>query len=599
MRRPRQWAITALTATALTIACTQRAAVLRPNAAAIDSATGSPLEYSVRYTAADPGTLTVSLRARDLARTSKKTMIALPDWGAWTTAPEPYVANLRIDGSALSFDATGQLVVPRTLAEDGQLDVTYQLRLRDAGSPAHLERHLLPYRDAAHVFGFAENTLARVLVDGRQIHRSTNISIETAADDVIFTGWGGRSIGQQTAKTSGEFPAENGIFAIGRMAGWATRSVAGVPVEIAQFATGPDLTAEIAGYVESLVAAMSRSTGRAPRGPLRIIVEPQRQEGVFSGTHTNDGLVVRLPAGPLSQPAKLTLAHELFHDWLGSHLVEEDESLTWFQEGFTDYISLWHATAAGVVTPAEFAERMFKIESEARASTSLGRIRFAEAGTRWRDGDGANETMAYRGGALLAFLADTELRRRGATVTDLIRHLLSRPQRKYGLEDIRTAMTRLGVSDVYRQSIDGTHVPTVRPMLIAAGFDEGAAEPAALTYLGIETRYENADPMSVVPAIVLAIDAAGPAAKVDLRVGDRIIDIGERRGDPPIIGPEELTRYRFGLNVVPSSARTVTLRVERSGSVKEVQVAPVRRAGGLRHPLRWNPERGAAFLTIR
>jgi hypothetical protein len=43
----------------------------------------------------------------------------------------------------------------------------------------------------------------------------------------------------------------------------------------------------------------------------------------------------------------------------------------------------------------------------------------------------------------------------------------------------------------------------------------------------------------------------------------------------------------------------VTLRVSRNGSVSEVQIAPVRRAGGVRHPLRWNPERGARFFSVR
>jgi predicted metalloprotease with PDZ domain len=226
-------------------------------------------------------------------------------------------------------------------------------------------------------------------------------------------------------------------------------------------------------------------------------------------------------------------------------------------------------------------------------------VRFSDSKVKWRDGDGPNETMTYHGGALLAFFTDIQLRHRGATVTDLIRQLLSRPQRTYGLNDIRNAMTRLGVSDVYRQSIAGTHVPAVRPLLIAAGFDEDkVSEPASLTYLGIEARPESTDPMAVVPAVVVAIDPAGPAAKVGLQVGDRIVDIGDRRGDPPMIGPTEVTRYRFGLNVIPSGARTVTLRVATKGSVREVQVVPVRRSGGVRYPLRWNPERGARFLTI-
>jgi hypothetical protein len=602
MNRQRRWvngAVFVSAAVTLTLACTPPTAVRRPGVAAIDSATAPPFEYGVRYTAAgDSGALTVSLRAGALGAASEDIVIALSDWGEWTTAREPYVSELRIDGSAFSFNAKGQLAVPRALVADGQLVVTYQLRSRDAGSAANLERRLLPYRDGAHLFGFAKNTLAEVLVDGRAIQRPSIINIEAAPDDAIFTGWGGYSAGQQTARASAEFPTENGVFAIGRMAGLTTRSVNGEPVEVAQFAAGSDVTAEIAGYADSLVAAMSRTTGRRPRGPLRIILEPQRREGVFGGTHTNDGTVVYFPAEPLSVMAKVTLAHEVFHDWLGSHLVD-DGTVTWFNEGFTDYISLWHAAATGVVTPAQFAERMFDIERQARASPSLGRVRFAEPGTQWRDGDGPNETMAYRGAALIAFFTDIQLRQRGGTVTDLIRQLLSRPQREYGLNDIRMAMARLGVSDVYTQSINGTHVPTVRPLLITAGFDEDkVAEPAALTYLGIDARSEGTDPMGVVPAVVLAIDPAGPAAKVDLRVGDRIIDIGERRGDPPMVGPSELTRYRFGLNVVPSGARTVTLRIAANGSVREVQVTPVRRSGGVRYPLRWNPDRGARFLTL-
>jgi hypothetical protein len=526
-------------------------------------------------------------------------VIALADWGEWTTAREPYVRDLRIDGDGFSFDSKGQLAIPRSLSADGQLVVTYQLRVRDAGSAEHLERRLLPYRDSAHIFGYTRNTLAVLLRNGRPIGRASIVSIEAAPDDAIFTGWGGHTIGQQTASGSAELLIENGVFAVGRLVGLTTRAVNGAPVEVAQFAAGADVTAEIAGYAESLVTAISRTTGRGPRGPVRIIVEPQRAEGVFGGTHTNDGTVVYLPAAPLAVVAKLTLAHELFHDWLGSHLVA-DAPVTWFNEGFTDYIALWHATATGLVPPAQFAERMFDIDRLARASTSFGRVRFAEPGIQWRDGDGPNETMAYRGGAMIALFTDIQLRQRGRTVADLIRQLLSRPQREYGLNDIRIAMTRLGVSDVYRQAIDGTRVPAVRPLLVTAGFDESTVpEPASLTYLGIEARQEGADSMGVVPAVVLAIDPAGPAAKVDLRVGDRILDIGDRRGDPPIIGPSELTRYRFGLNVVPSGARTVTLRVAGNDSVREVQIAPVLRSGGLRYPLRWNAERGARFLAIQ
>ena len=587
-------------AVTLTLACAPTTDARRPDAAAIDSTTAPPLEYQMRYTAArDGATLTVSLRARALGPAPGDIVISLADWGEWTAAREPYVRGLQIDGSAFSFDSAGRVAVPRALAEDGELVVAYQLRVSDFASAAHLERRLLPYRDSGHVFGYTRNTLAVPFINGQPIQRTSIISIDAAPEEAIFTGWGGHSIGRQTASGSAEFLTENGVFAIGRIFGMTARAVNGVPVEVAQFAAGPDVTAEIAGYTESLVTAISRTTGRGPRGPMRIIVEPQRAEGVFGGTHTNDGTVVYLPAEPLALISKLTLAHELFHDWLGSHLLADD-SVTWFNEGFTDYISLWHATATGVVSPAQFADRMYEIEALARASTSFGRVRFADPAIQWRDDDGPNETMTYRGGAFIAFFTDIELRRRGRSISGLIQQLLSRPRREYRLNDIRTAMARLGVSDVYRQSINGTHVPALRPLLIAAGFDQSESpEPASLTYLGIDARYEGADPMGVVPAVVLAIDPAGPAAKLDLRVGDRIIDIGKRRGDPPIIGPSEPTRYRFGLNVVPSSARTVPLKIAANGSVREVEVAPVRRSGGVRYPLRWNAERGAPFLTVK
>ncbi|HKS07647.1 MAG TPA: hypothetical protein VJR92_15200 [Gemmatimonadaceae bacterium] len=578
-------------AVALALACA------RGTPAAIDSASVPPLEYQIRY-AGDSGTLTVALRASALGSSSSNVVLELPNWGEWTSARDPYVRDLRVNRRAFAFDSAGRLRVPRDLAVGGELLISYQLGLRAAGSAAHQERRLLPYRDSTHMFGFAINTFAQLLVDDRPVRRPSIVRVAASPNDEIFTGWGGRSVAQQTATGSVELPAENGVFSIGRVAGFATRSVNGVPVEIAQFAAGDDLTGEIAQYVESLVIAMSRTTGRGPRGPLRIIFEPQRNEGVFGGTLTNDGLVIRVPAEPFSLMARLTLAHEVFHDWLGSHLVP-DESVTWFNEGFTDYISLWHAAATGVVTPAQFAARMMDIERDARRSTSLGRTRFAEPGIQWRDADGPNETMAYRGGALVAFVTDMQLRQRGASVMDVIRHLLSRPKREYGIDDIRNAITRAGASDVYAQFIDGTKVPTVRPMLLAAGFDEGPVQSASLTYLGIEARYDGADSLGIVPSVVLAIDPAGPAAKTDLRVGDRIIDIGDLRGDPPMIGRAEPIRYRFGLNVVPTGARSVPLRVVRNGTVIEVGVAPVLWAGGVRYPLRWNPERGTQFFTVQ
>jgi hypothetical protein len=164
------------------------------------------------------------------------------------------------------------------------------------------------------------------------------------------------------------------------------------------------------------------------------------------------------------------------------------------------------------------------------------------------------------------------------------------------LADIRDAMARLGLSDIYERSIAGTQMPEARPLLLEMGFVD-TVQSAALTYLGIEARYDGpADATDVVPAIVTAIDSAGPAAKAGVRPGDRIVSYGARRGDPPQPGPGAPPRFQFGLNVIPSGARSVRLEILRDGASMQIEVAPVRIGGGQRKSMRWNSERRTDFF---
>ena len=523
--------------------------------------------YTIRR--ADSTTLSISLTATGLP-VAAPLIARLENWGEWTSAPFAYLHGLLVDGRPAALDSTGATRVPGDLLADGRLEVRYDLTVPRLGSVQHEARRLLPYRTDRHLFGFVSNTLMGFLVDTVPLPASATIRIVAQPGDDVFTGWGGFAAGTSPLPVPG-VPFDNAVFAIGRPTG---RTTADSGVQVAQFRDGPDSTAIVASAARSLIAAYSAALGRGPRQTMRILVEGQ--EG--GGTYTDHGMVVNGLSVEL-------LAHELFHDWLGGRLTG-DESLVWFSEGFTDYFSLWHAAALGLVPRDRFGQRMLEVEARARAG-SLGRIAFADSGVRWRDGNGPNETMAYRGGSLLAFAVDAELRRRGTgTAHALIRRLLEIAPRPYRLADIRDAFASLGLSALYRQSVAGRQMPPVLPVLVELGFDQ-TEEQAALTYLGIEARLDRTDSMDVVPAVVTALDSAGPAAKAGLRVGDRITGYGDRRGNPPQRGPGAPERYLWALNVIPSGARSGTLEVERDGTVRKIDVAPVLTRGGRRVQVRW------------
>jgi hypothetical protein len=554
-------------------------------------------DYTIRDPSkGDPAKLSIVLVATGLTATEELDC-KLADWGEWTSAPFSYLQNVRIDGRSISLTDSGTCAIPPTLLADHRLKVTYDLVVKPAGSPENKERPLLPYGDDHHILAFASNTLMDLTVNDTPLPAEVTIRVDAPRNQKVFTGWGGLSEDDQTTRVSTRLSSGNGVFAIGKSFGHQTENVNGTILEVAQFATAPDRVPAVAEVARTMIAAYSSSTGRGPHAPVRILIESPKEEGVMGGTHTDAGLVVVLPdVLPLSDPAKELIAHELFHDWLGSQLAGDD-SLVWFSEGFTDYFALWHAAAHGLTTPNRFADRILSTERQARSSSSFGRVKFADTGVQWRDSNGPNETLAYRGGALLAFAVDAELRRnRGQTVSAVIRGLFESTSGKYQLADIRDVMTQLGLADLYERAIAGSEIPQASPLLVALGFDE-TWETASLTYLGIEARFEGAtDSADIVPAVVTAIDPAGPAASSGLVVGDRIVGYGPQRGNPPILGDEAPGNHRFGLNKVPSGAKSVPLDVVRDGRSQRVDIVPVLVPGGRRIQLKWNPDRRTGFF---
>jgi len=71
----------------------------------------------------------------------------------------------------------------------------------------------------------------------------------------------------------------------------------------------------------------------------------------------------------------------------------------------------WHVAASSLASREGFAERIAIMDAAARGSAVYGQVAFGDPDVGWRDHDGPRETLGYRGGALLAFHADVELRR--------------------------------------------------------------------------------------------------------------------------------------------------------------------------------------------
>ena len=109
--------------------------------------------------------------------------------------------------------------------------------------------------------------------------------------------------------------------------------------------------------------------------------------------------------------------------------------------GFTEYFAVWHVAASGLASREWFAERIAILDAAARGSAAYGQVRFGDPDVGWRDHDGPREKLGYRGGAMLAFHADVELRRQGRPgLLQLIADLMQQDDRRLQLERIRACL---------------------------------------------------------------------------------------------------------------------------------------------------------------
>src|SRR4029079_7424559 len=133
----------------------------------------------------------------------------------------------------------------------------------------------------------------------------------------------------------------------------AVRTANGIRIEVASVVEGESRVNEIAELASRTLMVLRRATGVAPDSVARIIVQRSGLPGVFRGTTTQFGITIAVfPDDTLADWSRAGIAHELTHLGIGRRFP--DERLIWFKEGFTEYLALWTAAAAGVVTPDWF-----------------------------------------------------------------------------------------------------------------------------------------------------------------------------------------------------------------------------------------------------
>ena len=546
------------------------------------------VEYHLRY---DPDEVDpawrIEVRAEGLAN-AKGLVLDLDDWGEWTSVDSYYLHVLESDPPLHRVgDSRSTFAVDAPPGWSGDMRVSYELRTTELGSRARERHGLLPYRAETYSFGFSANTLMNVTWDDKPDDSKRTIDIEAPPGWTIATGFGGHSVGHQRS----EIPASiaNTVISFGRPKAVAASAQGAIPVEVVQWGGASDMTADLLGFSEKYLTAVTASTGSPPTGPVRLMVT----EPGFGGTRVDGAIAIGCPAGfdPDRDAGTLHfLAHEMFHDWLGGRLksATEDETLCWFWEGFTDYLSLWQLAESRLVSRSWFAERLLVYETLASRAEGRDEHAYADPGVSWRDP--AIEPLAYKGSALLAFSLDVALRRNGGPgLMTVIRDFGGLPKGRFALADIRAWVEGHGLAEFWRERFERPPPHTLREDLLAIGFVEReTVEP--LTYVGVKLDGEG--PFGT----VVAIDPDGPAAGI-VQLGDRVTGLTPTREDRPKVPTDVATEYRFGLEWYEPTAESVRVDVQREGKRNELWIHPRRIDGP--HVTRFVPEEGRLDAFFR
>jgi hypothetical protein len=396
----------------------------------------------------------------------------LPGWGEWYDLDDYYVRELAGTPPVRHrLDFLERFDVELPADWDGTLKVSYAIPIVELGSRANSNHGLLPWRTAGYVHAFSSNTLMRVAAGEALVEAERTLELVPLPGGSSLTGWSGLAAGPQTVKLAPQ--ADNTVLVLGVPSASQRSDDAGGLLEAVQFSGLPDCTKLAHDFARRLRVAYAATTG-APAGSAERLVLTAPGLG---GTHVEGAITLGRPeivTDVRGRPGFETgtahfVAHELFHAWLPGVLKMGEPGLEWIHEGFTEYLSLWQLVALGDVAPDEFARRMHWYDELARKSAAFGKVAFASPDVNWREPE--NETIAYKGGCLLAFHLDALLRDAGEPgLPQLFRDFM----REEGGAVRRAAFAKWlaaqGLDEAWANCCQAPFAPDPRADLLRAGF---------------------------------------------------------------------------------------------------------------------------------
>ncbi len=417
-----------------------------------------------------PDRLVVDVDVSGLDPAQRDLAFEMPLWGEWIGLDEYYVTRVRGEPSA-HHDLENRFYWRPELPDewDGRLVLHYEIPIVALGSAAQQEHGLLPWRTATYVQAYSANTLMRLLVGEERGDADRHVELVAPKGFTVATGWGGATSERQVLTLPEA--ADNTILIFGEPVATRESEGGGGRIQVVQFGRHADRTAAVLDLAQAAREAFAATTGTsAPAHEHIYITEPG-----FGGTHTDGAVVMGHPDVEANgRPGAGTahfIAHELFHAWLPGVLKQGEGGLEWFFEGFTDYMALWHLASLGRIQPQEFADRIRLLDLLLRASPACGRVAFADRSVNWRESDA--ETVAYKGGALLAFHLDAALREKGGPGLPLLfRDLCRESGSTYTLDLLHRWIEAQGLEEFWQAHIEGTAVADAEATLVRLGCQE-------------------------------------------------------------------------------------------------------------------------------